>query len=428
MKVTINGTTYTEIKNLSYKPETDVVGNTVAINEFDVDIFTDDSIAIGQFAYLYDDLNNLWAKFWIIYAERTNEFAVRVTAQSTLKLLERRIMQPVYYENESVSNILTDIFSTLGAGSYTMDAGFSGETITGFCPEQSAKNRLQWLCLVLCAYVKSYFSETIDILPISQSETLIPMEKTFWKPSMTYKDYVTAVNVTAYSFTPGTPSTTDKWVSDGTNTYIVSTQIFRLENPDAPAAAPENEVSIADVSIVNADNVSAILTNLSLYYFKRQELDIDVINNGDYLPGEKVIVYASDSTMADGYIESASFRFGVQARSTIHMTPVEDREAAVLAITCLYNDMIISTANYLLPVGYVFSIQNMYFDYSVGRHRYILRPTTASVSGTIAQGGNTATVNYEVALDRVKIKDSWTEVRIVAVDEAEQEEDTVTIT
>lgn len=82
MYVTINQTDYTALRNLSFAPETDVTGNAVPINEFSVEIITDDNISYGQYAWLYDDRDNLWAKYWIIYAERISADAVAIRAQS----------------------------------------------------------------------------------------------------------------------------------------------------------------------------------------------------------------------------------------------------------------------------------------------------------------------------------------------------------
>ena len=88
MKIIINSTTYSGLKNLSYSPETDVFGNSLPINEFRADIITTDDIAMSQWAELRDDLNALWAKYWIVYAERIDRQTVRIQAQSALRLLE----------------------------------------------------------------------------------------------------------------------------------------------------------------------------------------------------------------------------------------------------------------------------------------------------------------------------------------------------
>jgi len=423
MKITVGVKTYTDIKAPNFAPQTDVTGSEVTLNDLEVDINTTDTIGIGQYLFLYDDQDNLWAKYWITYAEHIDKQTLRIKADSQLKLLERDILDPVMFSAEPIADVLTEIFASLGSSAYTIDSSFTNETITGFCPEQSAKTRLQWVCLVLGAYIQSFFSETINILPIDEeTETLIPIEKTYWKPSVTYRDYVTAVNVKAYSYTQGTPATTDAWVTDNTNTYIQEEQNFKLSNPDAPVSVLTNEITVEGITIVNSTNVSAIASHLAKYYFKRQEVDLDVINNAEYIPGQRVVVYTDEDTLAVGFIESCAFSYGIQARSTIHMTPVEVRESEKLTVIYSYDGMQIGKIEYTLPVGYAFSIENPYLDMQLSRHRFIFRPTTAAATGTMVSGGVTVTVNYEIALDYIPGEGGTKLLHIVSVDDIAQDE------
>ena len=70
MKCVIGGNTYTAVDSLGFSPQADLTGNSLPINKFEVRLFTNDVISYGQFAELRDDLDNLWARYWISYAER----------------------------------------------------------------------------------------------------------------------------------------------------------------------------------------------------------------------------------------------------------------------------------------------------------------------------------------------------------------------
>lgn len=412
MKVVIGETTYTKIKSLSFDPEADVTGDSVPTNQFSVDIQTTDDIAFGEYAYLYDDLDNLWAKYWIIYAEHMDKQTVRVRAQSALKLLERRILGPVMYNAEPVTNVIADIFDRLGVDSYTLDQSLASETITGFCPEQSAKNRLIWVCFVICAYVKSFFSDKIEIAPIDDTETLIPINKIYWKPKITYSDYVTRCRVVSYSYQQGTPATTDTWVTDGTNYYIQSQTSVSLGNPDVPQDALVHEITVDCITIVNSDNVDDILTHISQYYFKRMQVEFDAINNAEYMPGDRITAYADEDTMFTGFINKTTFTFGLQAKSTILLTPVEIRLAGKLIIEYIYNTQVIGDQEYTFPVGYEYEIEMPYHDWIIGEHRYVYRPVDANVSGTMVAGETVVQEPYQVALD---LKDNI--LHVVSVDD-----------
>ena len=431
MYVTIDLTDYSTIRNLSFSPQTDVTGNSLPINEFSVDIVTDDDISFGQYAELYDDLDNLWAKYWINYAERLDAKTVRIRAQSDLSLLDGVTLAPTMYSSDDISDVLDAVMvrqsgapGIIALIDYTLDSSLSSLTISGFCPKQSARERLQWICFTIGAYVKTYFNDQIEILPIDDTETLVPINRTFWKPTVTYKDYVTAVRVVAYSFAAGTPSTTDEWVSDGTTTYIVTPQEYTITNSYAPSAAADNVVSIEGVYLVNSSNVSWILTYLSELSFKRTEVALDAINNAAYKPGDKLIVYADDSTLAGGYVASCAFSFGLQARAQMKLTAAENVDGAKLTLIYLYGDMEIGRDAYLFPIGYDYTVQMLFIEWLMSGHKFVYRPTIDEVTGTMEEDTEEE-VEYAIALD---LEEETGILEIVSVDGLSMADGVVTIT
>ncbi len=411
MYITINETNYTKHRNLSFAPQTDFTGSTVPINEFSVEIITTDTIAYGQYAYLYDDNDNLWAKYWIVYAEHTSDDVVLIRARSDISLLDGVTMPATMYNAEAIGDVLDDVMvrqsgapGIVAVIDYTLDSSFSSVTITGFCPEQSARERLQWVCFVAGAYVKTFFNDEIEILPIDDTLTLVPIEKTFWRPTVNYSDYVTAVKVIGYTFTQGTPSTTDKYVTDGTNYWIITSQEYTLANNNAPSSAPDNVVKIDGVYLINSNNASDILNRIAALYFKRTEVQADVIDNAEYIPGDMLAVYTDAETMFSGFARMCEFSFGKQARARVTLTASEDINGVKLTIVYKYGDTTLDSADYLLPQGYTYSITNPYIDKQLNGHRYIFRPTTEEVTGTMGSSEETATVNYTVALDEYERK------------------------
>lgn len=427
MKITIDGTAYTRIKQLSFAPQTDIVGSQLPINQFSADIMTSNDISTGGLAYLYDDRDNLWAKYWLVTVERKDKQTLHVEAVSFIELLERTAMTAHYYSSELFSDIVASIFynitTRISGNNYYIDSSIASKRITGFAPNQTARELLLWICFVAGAYVKTAFTDKIEILPIPLVDQLIPMDKTFWKPTVAYSDYVTAVKAIAYSYTLGTPQTTDKWVQDGNDYYIQTEQEFTLSNPEAPATAQENVVEIKGLTLINTGNVSDILTRISTYYFKRMEVSADVINNADYEPGDKVILCTDDETLVSGYICEASFSFGLQARSKIKLAQTDSVDGSSLVIIALYNDQEIGRQSYNLPIGYAYDIQNPYIDLMRSNVRVIYRPLNTSASGTVVEGGTVDTEDYDMAL-RLESGHLF----IYSVDEINQRDERVSIT
>lgn len=421
MKIVIGSTTYTKFSALSFDPQTDIVGNELVINQFSADIITDDNIVAGTTAYLYDDSDNLWAGYYLVEATRINTETVQVIAQSYMIALEKYTMPAIYYNGVTVSSVLSAMFNAIGI-SYELDQTLANVTLTGFCPVQTARERLQWIVFVIGAYVQTYFTEKIIIKLIDVTETSIPKNRTYWKPSVKWGNPVTAVRVVAFSFTAGTPQTTDTWVTDGTTYYIQSSQEYVVTNPNVPAGTPENVVEIKGCMLVNTNNVSSILSNISQYYFRNMEVELEAVNNGEYVPGDKVVGMVDDTRIIEGFVVSADFTFGLQSKSKLRIMQTDSVDGGSLVITAYYNNTQIDRKEYFLPVGYSYAISNPYYDITKGDKRRIYRPLTASVSGTIVSGGSSARVNYGIALEYQSKK-----LSIVSVDELNQSNATVRI-
>ena len=327
------------------------------------------------------------------------------------------------YNSYLVSDIIADIFSDFSSSEYYLDPIFANETINGYLGHHSKKYRLQLVCFVIGAYVKTYFNDRIEILPLDDStEVLIPKNKTFWKPSVSYKDWVTSVRVRSFAYVAGTPSTTDEWVEADGVTYIQTSQEISLSNPSVPVTAPPNIINIEDVTIINSNNVSAIMSKLSKIYFNRVETELSVINNGDYIPGDKILCYGHDDSLISGHITSADFSFGMQAKSKLKLVQAEVRESSMLEIKYMWNSFLLGISRLLFPVGYNYSIENPFIDLRLNNHRYIFRPLQEYASGTIVVGGVIDIENYMVAIDEYQ-----NNVYVISVDELSISDNIVSI-
>lgn len=426
MKVKINDIVYTQIRNLSFSPETDITGSSLPVNQFFVEIKTTDVIGVGINAYLYDDDDVLWAKYWITESVVVDEGWYKVTAESIILLLDRFTLPAVVYSGESVTNVLNTIFATISAvypseTVYTLDSALASATVTGYCPEQTARDRLLWVIFSIGGYLKTYFNEYAEIVKLDTTLTAIPENVTFWKPEISYGDYVTAVKVRAYTYVQGTPQATDTWVTDGTNYYIQTYQDFTLTNPDIPITVTDNVVFIDKVTLVNQSNAATILGVLSQYYFKRIEVKAEVIDDGEYLPGDKCQISNGDRLLT-GFIVKADFKFGNAKKASLQLVQSDVLASAKLILQYMWGNVLLKKLSYLFPVGYAYSVSNPYIDKVVNNHRYIFRPQAESASGTMVSGGVTDTEQYDVALDWYDV-----ELYVVSVDELSESNEVVSI-
>lgn len=405
MIIRINNTDYDRIRNIDFAPETDIIGKTVPINRFVVELQTDNDIQPNTLAYLLGNNAEIYAYYWITDTVRTEKNWIKIVAQSTMVLLDRYTMPAKMYDGtDTFADVIDEIFYPIqnifpGMTIVSVDSSFASTVINGYAPEQSARDRLLWVLFCARAYVKSYFNEYTEILPVDTTETLIPAEKTFWKPEIDANDYVTEIKIRAYTYTLTTtdPARTDKFVKIGNDVYIETSQDFSLRNPNIPVTVAENVVTLQKNTLVNSNNVNTILADLAAYYFNRYTVSADVLNDSEYLPGEKVIV-SNTENLYSGFIKSAKFSFGHAIKSRIEMQATNPIEAGTLTIQCVYDTTILAQFEYLLPVGYAFSIENEYLDLYNDGIRTIYRPVNEQATGTVVSGGITIQEPYEVAI------------------------------
>ncbi len=190
-----------------------------------------------------------------------------------------------------------------------------------------------------------------------------------------------------------------------------------------PSDAQENVVKIEGLTLINNNNVSDILTRISTYYFKRIQLEGEIINNGEYEPGEKVIISADETTLIAGYISEASFTFGTQAKSQIKLVQTDEVDGGNLTIIGLYDGREIHRQTYTFPIGYEYTIENPYVDLMISGTRDIYRPLSENATGSIVAGGVIDRENYDIALRLESHK-----LYVYSVDELTQDDDKVRVT
>ncbi len=419
---------YRQLKSISFAPEVDLTLSSLPVNEFRADIITEDSIEAGSEAILKDDMDQLWADYTITKAERVSKQCVRIVAQSYLTLMDRWKLPAEMFQNVKVPQFIEWLFRIPASGYlYTFDIDvdpyFNDITVTGFCPEQTARERLQWLCVTVGAVVRQCFSEALQFIPAPDVDAtayyakgaLIPISDTFIKPSVTIRELMRSVAVTGYeNFTnvdptpqpeegmePGDePVQVIQWessVDDQGVTWWYNPVDLLFENDESPEL-PGRQVSIDGVTLIG-ESSRQVIGWLSAAYFRRGEIRMDVINNAQYYPGQKVRVYADEDTIYTGYIQSCDFRFGLQASATLTISSnLEKVPSGKLTISYRYGDLLLGRTQMVLPDGEPYDMENPIIGWTEGGRYVEYTPTTPRTTGT-----GDAVVQY-VPLVPVRIK------------------------
>ena len=441
----VETTKYIQIKNLSFAPEVSVTLDSVPINEFSVDILTEDTIETGQWAFLYDDLDRLYAKYYITFAEHLEAHSVHLIAKSRVYALDNDTMSATFYDT-TAADVALEIFHIYRKSSgvtpaviitedYTLASSLQSKTVRGFCPEQTKRERLVWLCCILGAYVQDFFAEGIQIKPLDTTVSRIPMERTYWRPSVDYKESISDIFVKYYDFVQRSPQQGEKYVTDNQGvTYVYTEHEFTLQNPDWTDENNENTLSIDDITIISSSTqASLIASNLAGVYFNRRTVDAEIINNRSYKPSDKLEICVNIDSAEDratGYAERMEFAFGMQNKSKISLVGCLMSKANKLILRYMSADdragrIKITDRNFYFPAEYAYSIKTEYLEMTNKSYRFVFYPLRARVEGTMpASGTKTETVNCMVALQyyrKTKI------LEIISVDAVELNENDVAV-
>lgn len=400
MKIVIEDSTYTKIKNLNFTLETNVVGSALPINGFSVDIYTSDTISIGAEVQLKDDSNNLWAKYECVRSELTYDGWTKIQTRCWLWRLDDYVAEAVVFDGESVSDMMEEyadrILKTVG-----VDPELAAMELYGYLPEQNMRDRWISIAFAIGGYFKSW-GGTVELLKIDDTATIVPPKDTYWRPTKEKMDPVGYVAVNSWSVTEATPQQGDQSVTVDGHTYVLTSASIELTDQSVPLIFESNGISVNNLAIINSDNADDVLAHMAKYYFPAIDCECEVINNHQYFPGDKVTVSLDENNAITGYIERCDYTFGVQAKSKLKLTACSDVPIAKLTIVYQWDTIKLAKQKYSFPVGYVYSVATKAIDKTMNHHRYVFYPRVRSVSGTMTSQGASETVNCDVALDLYK--------------------------
>lgn len=429
----VSGSSLVEIqgvKNISFAPEVDISGSSVIANSFEFDTKDLSNISIGYWAVLMDHNGSLWyASYIITDIQKIDGVFLRVKAESALLFLDKKTLPATSFSDEPISDVITDIFDLSGLMVPTVPSAKSSSVVTGFATKQTARERLAWVLItsgmfIRDCYVTGMMSYELLVQPVSNQnyqQYMMPYH-IFYKPKQTYQSYITGINITAFGFSTPTAQSTETVTDSEGDTYAVTRYEYSVTNQNVPETAVENTIDITDCMLVTRSNVSDILTRLASYYFNRDGVELDCINNNqDYKVGERYKTYIDKDIMVEGLCTGCNYKLGHQIRSTMTFRGMVAVSSGKL--TVLYKSqtspnppgvLTVAKKTYHFPVGYQYTVQTEWVDVTIGNYRYVLRPASSTVTGTMSSSDVTVTVQCYVCL----IYDRTTKVLdVISVDE-----------
>lgn len=423
---------YRDIKSISFAPEHDPRMETLPICQYEAEIVTDDPPEdfTGDFVDLHEDLgygtaatNTLLAGMYEIYdAEQVGRGVVRVKAQSLIGWLENRTLDAEYFEGMTLRTFISRLFTDLpmndGEPTWTddtlpfdIDSTPTYYSITGFCPIQTARERLQWIAQAHMLHVVQYGARSGVGLYITKSldflsgwtggrpYKLVRIENTYRKPVVKKASGYNAATVYCYGPFQMTEYKAQDWTSsvlrrvwDLGEEKWVDVPIyyqFASDNYNDGTGVLGSVVEIKDNTLFYFHNRGVHDYNAAPY-FRKYEAEVDILQikedgaNDTYVwPGDRVRFYVDTDTIYEGIVKSASFTFGSLARTKLVIS-TDATPVPVSYIDLVFrfrNDSVgFATRRYTLPTKYTnhynIDIKNPKCYYQRDGEIEILDPTT----------------------------------------------------
>jgi len=424
MKITIGNQTYTEIFDITFAPEVNVLSEAVPINSFDAKIKTDDILNVfnlGDTAILKTDNDVVFASYKLSQVKRLSDEVIQIHAEDQLSQLDSITMPAFFYNDYSLDIAIYDLIRQVKAitdneyePSIAIRQAESYPHIDGYCPEQTARERLQAMCFVTGYYMlTAYHPYDIVLMPVEElfggDPDYIEEAYVMWRPENGDQNFVTDIKGEYFLLTETTQSLVDpvhEYVKTDTPVvryYQVDRYHFSWKNPYTSSDVPKNQLELYNNMLINSDNVDNIKARMATIYGRNGglEMTVEIVDPTTYYVAGQLVAFPTGvgREIAIGYITSQNIIFGRNIKMEMTVKIIAYRQGYFITIQKKYGNNIIEWERHLMLAGHSYNISCGDIETGNELNRTVFSTTQTSVSGTMPEDDLTVDVQYFLALN-----------------------------
>lgn len=298
-----------ELRNVDLLLEIDPLSSELSINTMD---WTLDSLDDVEYIFqqkqpvkAYDN-DSLIGVFYIDTSKRLASRIYDISCVDAIGVLDDSDFQAGIYTDKNAKELILEILN--GDFELEMDSSLEDETISGYLDSGTRREALQQVAFVIGAIADTSGSEKIRVLPMPESgEDEITEAETFLTGDVETASLVTAVKVTAHTYTQGSGSSGDDVVEVNGVKYVHKTEITTIENPNVTASDKPNVVEVKEATLVNPSNVAAVAQRVYNDAMRRNLLNGRIVVNGQK-PGDYTTMHTMFGSAISGNIISMSVK------------------------------------------------------------------------------------------------------------------------
>ena len=294
------------IKELSLGSTADITADAVPIDEARAVIYAETAPTRTKYLWITDTATGLSLSYIVAQINNKGDNLYEIIAYTAIYLLDAIKLPAKYYNNVSIQTALEDV-KTDGVSFYC-DSLIAEKSITGYCQEQTARERLQQFCWGVGGYVSCADWGLVKVLSISESTTATFAKSDIYEfPTITNDDEVSKINLSVHTYTAGGGGGDTVKDGDG-NTYSHTVEIISKTNTSATGVLGK-ELNIETATLINSTNAQETLNRCALLFFNSATWDGQTVFK-NVTPGERVIVQDRQGRNYKGYVYGAQYIFG----------------------------------------------------------------------------------------------------------------------
>lgn len=292
-----------ELRNVRVTQEVSIISEQVAVNTL---AFTLDSKADIEYMFQMKqpvsayDSDRLIGVFYIDDSKHRAKGLWDVSSKDAIGVLDDDPYPARMLHNEPAQALLEDILG--GHFRLELDEALAAAPVTGYLPAGTRRQALQQAAFALCAMVDTSGTDAVRVYRDREDQPRkVPLNRTYVNGTVDTASIVTAVQVTAHSYSAkGTGNDTVEM--DGV-TYYHTTEVTTITNPSVTASDKQNVVEVKEATLVTPANAAAVAQHLYSYYTKRNSQKVKIVMDGEK-PGDHIATATPWDTVMDGFITS----------------------------------------------------------------------------------------------------------------------------
>ncbi len=237
--------------------------------------------------------------YYITDSKRRHRRVYDLTCQDALGVLDGDTFAGGYYSRVSAMALLREILG----GDFDVDFTDVEDTaLTGIIKPMTKRAAIQQVAFAWGVCVATDGGEVIRVFNLDTTPEAVGRDRTYTGVTVTTAAMVTAVRVTAHSYTPAENGS----VEVGGVKYADATQVFEVRNPDVTANTRQNVKEVKEATLVSPDIGAAAARRVYGYYSLRDTAKARIVWRGELL-GDCVTLPSSWDAEPTGNIERMDY-------------------------------------------------------------------------------------------------------------------------